>query len=243
MDEYRALLATVDDTDHAPPDFLLRAACLIARHRHPDTLDEAAINSELDRLAVAVKDTLGAGPHYPLHMCRVLSRVLYEVRSLLSGRGFFKKNTALRIQNTINTQDFGFSGATQSYYDPDNSCINMVLERRVGIPISLSLVYMEVARRVGLEMLGSTCQVGNGETISYFLTTQCNRALYAQAQGGGRGDPGRCVQWGEVRHYTTGITTQHTTNHNTPPTTQHTTNRFAFWKTQRQSCRCCMVAQ
>lgn len=48
---------------------------------------------------------------------------------------------------------------------------------------------------------------------------------------------------GEVRHYTTGITTQHTTNHNTPPTTQHTTNRFAFWKTQRQSCRCCMVAQ
>lgn len=39
--------------------------------------------------------------------------------------------------------------APQDYYHPDNSCINTVLERRTGIPISLSLVYMEVGGLIG----------------------------------------------------------------------------------------------
>ncbi|GIL78596.1 hypothetical protein Vretimale_6198 [Volvox reticuliferus] len=42
----------------------------------------------------------------------------------------------------------------KDYYNADNSCINQVMERRVGIPITLSLVYSEVARRVGLPMRG-----------------------------------------------------------------------------------------
>lgn len=44
----------------------------------------------------------------------------------------------------------GFRGATADYGDPENSYIDRVLVRRVGIPITLSLVYLEVARRVGL---------------------------------------------------------------------------------------------
>jgi regulator of sirC expression with transglutaminase-like and TPR domain len=44
----------------------------------------------------------------------------------------------------------GFRGNTDDYYDPRNSFLADVLERRVGIPISLSVVYLEVARRLGV---------------------------------------------------------------------------------------------
>ncbi len=43
----------------------------------------------------------------------------------------------------------GFSGAREDYHAPENSCLDQVLERRVGIPISLSAVWLEVARRAG----------------------------------------------------------------------------------------------
>lgn len=48
----------------------------------------------------------------------------------------------------------GFAGNTEDYYDPENSFLNRVLERRRGIPITLSVLYMEVARRTGLEVQG-----------------------------------------------------------------------------------------
>ncbi len=48
----------------------------------------------------------------------------------------------------------GFHGARDDYYDPRNSFINEVLDRKKGIPISLSVVYIEVARRVGLDAAG-----------------------------------------------------------------------------------------
>ena len=48
----------------------------------------------------------------------------------------------------------GFHGNTEEYYDPRNSYLNEVLDRRTGIPITLSTVYIEVARRGGLEVEG-----------------------------------------------------------------------------------------
>ena len=42
----------------------------------------------------------------------------------------------------------------QDYYSPENSYMNCVLERRKGLPITLSLVYMEVAKQLGLSMRG-----------------------------------------------------------------------------------------
>jgi regulator of sirC expression with transglutaminase-like and TPR domain len=48
----------------------------------------------------------------------------------------------------------GFRGNAEDYYDPRNSCLNDVLERRLGIPITLSVVTLEVARRLGLELAG-----------------------------------------------------------------------------------------
>jgi regulator of sirC expression with transglutaminase-like and TPR domain len=51
-------------------------------------------------------------------------------------------------------EEEGFKGNADDYYDPRNSCLNDVLERRLGIPITLSLVVMEVGRRVGLDIVG-----------------------------------------------------------------------------------------
>jgi regulator of sirC expression with transglutaminase-like and TPR domain len=48
----------------------------------------------------------------------------------------------------------GFRGNEQDYYDPRNSLLPDVLERRLGIPISLAVVYCEVARRVGVRACG-----------------------------------------------------------------------------------------
>jgi regulator of sirC expression with transglutaminase-like and TPR domain len=48
----------------------------------------------------------------------------------------------------------GFRGNADDYYDPRNSCLNDVLDRRLGIPITLSVLVMEIGRRVGLEIRG-----------------------------------------------------------------------------------------
>jgi regulator of sirC expression with transglutaminase-like and TPR domain len=50
--------------------------------------------------------------------------------------------------------EMGFRGNTQGYYDPRNSYLNQVLERRTGIPISLSAVAMAVGNRAGLRVAG-----------------------------------------------------------------------------------------
>lgn len=47
-----------------------------------------------------------------------------------------------------------FKGNVDNYYDPDNSFMDRVLDRRQGIPISLSLVYLECCRRLGLQLVG-----------------------------------------------------------------------------------------
>ncbi|KAG2482139.1 hypothetical protein HYH03_018898 [Edaphochlamys debaryana] len=108
---------------------LLRGALLISRHRYPD-LDADAVLRLLDDMAARVEALLPAQPseRYPLRVVAAINRVMYH--------------------------DFGFRGNQEDYYSADNSCINKVVERRVGIPITLSLVYMEVARRVGLRLRG-----------------------------------------------------------------------------------------
>ena len=51
-------------------------------------------------------------------------------------------------------EEEGFRGNTEDYYDPRNSFLNDVLDRRLGIPITLSVVYVAVAARAGLEAAG-----------------------------------------------------------------------------------------
>jgi regulator of sirC expression with transglutaminase-like and TPR domain len=51
-------------------------------------------------------------------------------------------------------REMGFSGNSQNYYHPNNSFLDKVLELRTGIPIALSVIYIEVARRLGLPVWG-----------------------------------------------------------------------------------------
>ena len=51
-------------------------------------------------------------------------------------------------------QELGFAPDTDNYYDPRNSFLNEVLERRRGIPLSLSILYIAVGRRLGLDLRG-----------------------------------------------------------------------------------------
>lgn len=56
--------------------------------------------------------------------------------------------------NTYLFVERGFRGNAQNYYDPRNSFLNEVLDRKLGIPITISVVYMEVGRRVGIPLQG-----------------------------------------------------------------------------------------
>jgi len=50
--------------------------------------------------------------------------------------------------------DLGYRGNTDEYYDPRNSYLNEVIDRKTGIPITLAVLYMEIGRRVGLPLQG-----------------------------------------------------------------------------------------
>jgi len=58
------------------------------------------------------------------------------------------------VLNHFLFEDLGFRGNTEEYYDPRNSYLNDVIDRKIGIPISLSVVYLAVGRRVGLPLEG-----------------------------------------------------------------------------------------
>lgn len=60
----------------------------------------------------------------------------------------------LRMLNTFFYQDLGFAGNVNNYYAPDNSYLNKVLSTRKGIPISLAVIYMELAQQIGLDVKG-----------------------------------------------------------------------------------------
>ena len=61
---------------------------------------------------------------------------------------------ALDALRSVLVEEENFRGNTNSYYDPQNSFLNKVLDRRVGIPISLSIVWIEVGRRAGIPIEG-----------------------------------------------------------------------------------------
>ena len=65
-------------------------------------------------------------------------------------------NTVERIQHLSHFlfEEQGFAGNTEEFHDPRNSFLNDVIDRRLGIPISLSVIYMDVGRRLGLNLHG-----------------------------------------------------------------------------------------
>jgi regulator of sirC expression with transglutaminase-like and TPR domain len=104
---------------------LARAALLIAEPEYPG-LDVGNYVEQLDRIGTVAAARIAASPQSaPL---AVVIRYLYE--------------------------ELGFRGNTQDYYDPRNSFLNEVIDRRTGIPISLGLVLTEICHRVEIEARG-----------------------------------------------------------------------------------------
>ena len=105
---------------------LARAALHVAMLEYPH-MDVEGELAALRRIAGDLSDRMPDGGD-PLYSVNTLSEYLFD--------------------------ELGFSGDEENYYDPRNSHLNQVLERRVGIPITLSLVYMEVGRLLNTPLVG-----------------------------------------------------------------------------------------
>jgi regulator of sirC expression with transglutaminase-like and TPR domain len=124
---------------------LAEAALLIAKDANQD-LDVGRYLASIDQLADALSARLSKSSADPERIL-ALNRFLFEEQ--------------------------GFRPNVDDYYDLRNSFLNEVLDRKVGIPISLSIVYMEVGRRIGLELHGVSfpghflvkCKVNEGTVI------------------------------------------------------------------------------
>jgi regulator of sirC expression with transglutaminase-like and TPR domain len=104
---------------------LIRAALVIARTQYPN-LDIEAYASRVEQLARRVAALVPQPDPQP----------------------------ALAALNLVLFEEANLRGNREDYYDPRNSFLNDVLDRGLGIPITLSIVYMEVAKRVGLSLCG-----------------------------------------------------------------------------------------
>jgi regulator of sirC expression with transglutaminase-like and TPR domain/S1-C subfamily serine protease len=110
----------------AEPIDLFQSALLVAALDNPD-LDLAGARHDLDRLAAEVAKGVPEGADDAAKLA-ALDRVLF--------------------------QELGFHGSRGDYYNRSNSYVNEVLDDREGIPITLALVYMELAKRLGVAIEG-----------------------------------------------------------------------------------------
>jgi len=115
------------------------AALLIARIEYP-ALDVRPYLNQLD--------TLGREASLRLAAASV------TVRTNSPARVDPERHARVLALNHFLFDELQFNGNTTHYQDPRNSFLNEVLERRTGIPIALGVVYMEIARRAGLEIQG-----------------------------------------------------------------------------------------
>jgi regulator of sirC expression with transglutaminase-like and TPR domain len=84
--------------------------------------------------------------------CRHIEELARRVKRLVPDLG--DPSESITALNQVLFEEEGFRGNAEDYYDPRNSFLNDVLDRKLGIPITLAVVYMEVARRVGFPLVG-----------------------------------------------------------------------------------------
>jgi regulator of sirC expression with transglutaminase-like and TPR domain len=117
---------------------------------------EIAVRQDDTRIDLARACLLIAQDAYPgLDVERYLAEIeglAIRLRSRLPDRGGAEEK--VMALNQFLFGDLGFVGNTRDYYDPRNSYLNEVIDRRTGIPITLAIVYMEVGRRIGLPLAG-----------------------------------------------------------------------------------------
>lgn len=105
---------------------LLQAALLVARLDN-DELDVAPYQAEVARMARGLSDSFPDGANEAQKLA-ALNKYLFDER--------------------------GFHGSRTDYYNKSNSYLNEVIDDREGLPIALSVLYIELARRVGLKVVG-----------------------------------------------------------------------------------------
>ncbi len=81
-----------------------------------------------------------------------IERLAARLRGRLPPRGGAEERVL--ALNQFLFDHLGYSGNAGNYYDPRNSFLNEVIDRRTGIPITLSVLYLEIGRRIGLELEG-----------------------------------------------------------------------------------------
>jgi regulator of sirC expression with transglutaminase-like and TPR domain len=115
---------------------------LLSGQGHTPRLDRAALD-------VAAIHYPGLEPEPFLDQLNALASQLGDrLRNFNDGRDFVEKAQSYLFG------ELGFHGNETDYFDPRNSCLNQVLERRTGIPIALAVMYMEVARRLHMPVFG-----------------------------------------------------------------------------------------
>ena len=126
------LAAALTAASNAPGTGLAHAALVIARIEYP-RLNVDAYLAKLDAFGEFAR--------------RAIQRRIDE-------SGDASTLACIKSMNEYLFEELRFSGNRDKYEDPRNSCLNEVIDRRMGIPITLSVVYMEIARRAGLHIDG-----------------------------------------------------------------------------------------
>jgi regulator of sirC expression with transglutaminase-like and TPR domain len=115
---------------------------MVLREEEEPGLAEAA-------LLIAVEEYPGLEPEPYLQRLRLMADEVGE--RLGTDRDPYHIISAI---NEYMFSDLGFIGNDEDYYDPRNSYLNEVMDRRTGLPVTISLVYMEIARHLGLALVG-----------------------------------------------------------------------------------------
>jgi regulator of sirC expression with transglutaminase-like and TPR domain len=132
---YRAFETLIANKDAAID--LLQGALLIASTAYPE-LDTSHSLAQLDALACRVRAMLALpDPHTSPELPAEIDHM-----------------DVLHAMNQVLFEEEHFHGNRTDYFNPDNSFFNRMLEERTGIPITLSLLYIEVGKRVGIEIEG-----------------------------------------------------------------------------------------
>jgi len=112
--------------------------------------EDASIDLATAALAIARTEYPALDAPYYLRRLEVLAeRVRNRMRRNPTAR------EVIALLNRVLFDEEGLRGNRDDYYDPRNSFLNDVLDRKLGIPITLSVIYMDVARRVGLPIVGT----------------------------------------------------------------------------------------
>ena len=102
-----------------------------------------------------------------------------DIRERIPGDA--KPEDIINVCNRYLFEDLGFTGNEDEYYNPENSYLNRVLDRRTGNPISLCLVYLLIAARLGLPVTGIGLP---GHFVCRYQTSSAE--IYVDAFNGGK---------------------------------------------------------